>query len=288
MSGSWRPCQTLIGARIKFTDGLRPDLNRSFLYTQKAVSLSSCKNALYAMVAALCDGQFLRACMQFIIGTHIRHVEYTDSSSARMLVARSGVGKIKHLSGKVLWMQQQVAEKTVELRQIGTIWNTSDIGTKSLPRLRLLFLMHQCDLVFVDSGEIVGWEEFQRQAEKAGGKKNIQAIAKSVLRLGIIGLGPMQVNGQQCSVEDEPKVESWNGLLTTLLVVVILTLVVLCGALWRIIRKIKKDIRSIEHQLCDHYEYASEHQKRLDGLDARCEINEGGMEALDETTDCLR
>ena len=97
-----------------------------------------------------------------------------------------------------------------------------------------------------------------------------------------------QMNGEQCSVEDEPKVESWNGFLTTLLVAVLLTLVVLCGALWRIIRKIKKDIRSIEHQLCDHYEYASEYQKRLDGLDARCEINEGGVEALDESTECIR
>ena len=59
-------------------------------------------------------------------------VQFTDSSSARQLLGRQGCGKIRHLSGKVLWVQENIKNRHALLIQIPTAWNTDDIGTKTL------------------------------------------------------------------------------------------------------------------------------------------------------------
>ena len=79
--------------------------------TQRVVSLSSCESELHGMVSTLADGLFLRRCAEFITRATIEHYLLTDSSSARQLAARQGVGKIKHLSAKILWIQNLVQEK---------------------------------------------------------------------------------------------------------------------------------------------------------------------------------
>ena len=80
--------------------------------TQKVISLSSCASELHAMVSTLCDGIFLRRCLEFLTGTVIEHFLFTDSSSAKQLASRQGVGKVKHIAGKLLWVQDTVSQKT--------------------------------------------------------------------------------------------------------------------------------------------------------------------------------
>jgi hypothetical protein len=53
------------------------------------------------MVSTLCDGIFLRRCLEFITEAVIEHYLFTDSSSAKPLASRQGVGKVKHISWKV-------------------------------------------------------------------------------------------------------------------------------------------------------------------------------------------
>ena len=60
------------------------------------------------MVSTLSDGIFLKRCLEFIFTAEIKHVLFTDSSSGRQLAIRQGTGKIKHLSAKVLWIQDAV------------------------------------------------------------------------------------------------------------------------------------------------------------------------------------
>ena len=134
--------------------GMR-NLNSAFMYgssrSQKVVSLSSCESELHSMVSCLCDGMFVKACAEFILGEEVEHIQYTDSSSARQLASRQGCGKVRHLSGKLLWIQEKAQDGAVSLRQVGATENSADIGTKCLPRQRLLFLMHESGLVFVSS-----------------------------------------------------------------------------------------------------------------------------------------
>ena len=95
------------------------------------VSHSSCEAELHALVPTLCDGICLRRCLQFLTGAVIDHFLFTDSSSARQLAMRQGMGKVKHISGKILWVQQWVMEGKIMLIQIPTLWNLADLGTKS-------------------------------------------------------------------------------------------------------------------------------------------------------------
>jgi len=94
-------------------------LNGCFLFgsswTQRVISLSSCEAELHALVSTLCDGIFLRRCLVFLTGAVVDHFLFTDSSSARQLSMQQGAGKIKHLSGKILWIQQWVMEGKISL-----------------------------------------------------------------------------------------------------------------------------------------------------------------------------
>ena len=115
--------------------------------SQKTISVSSCESELHPLVSCMCDGLFILfivACAEFILGEkleHCEHLQYTDSSSARQLASRQGVGKVRHLSGKILWVQEKVNDGTVSLRQVPTVWKVADIGTKCLNQQRMMVLM---------------------------------------------------------------------------------------------------------------------------------------------------
>ena len=118
-------------------------LNGSFVYassrTQRVVSLGSCEAELHSMVSCLCDGLYLKRCIQFVMNCQVEHYLLVDSSCARQIALRLGPGKLKHVAGRILWIQQAVAEGSVQLSQVGTIWNLSDLGTKPLGGNRLSF-----------------------------------------------------------------------------------------------------------------------------------------------------
>ena len=70
--------------------------------------LSPCEAELHAMVSTLADGIYIKRCLAFLTQADVAHYLMTDSSSARQLAAKHGVGKIRHLDGKILWVQQHV------------------------------------------------------------------------------------------------------------------------------------------------------------------------------------
>ena len=56
----------------------------------------------------------------------------------RQLVTKRGVGKVRHLDGKLLWIQNRKDFKMVE---VSIDSNTADINTKSLGGQRTRYLM---------------------------------------------------------------------------------------------------------------------------------------------------
>ena len=110
--GSLNLSVMLIGAQTRFVDGQR-------------ISLSSCESELHSLVSTLCDGVYIKRCLEFVVGA-IQHVLLTDSSSARQLVNRQGRGKLKHVDGKILWIQEHVRQGSVCICQVSTVgmWQT--------------------------------------------------------------------------------------------------------------------------------------------------------------------
>ena len=149
-------------------------LNGEFLFassrTQRVVSLSSCESELHSMISALCDGIYLRRCIEFLTGCQVEH-HLLDSSSARQVAMRQGPGRLKHVSGKLLWIQQVVHE-------VPTLWNVADAGTKPLASKRIQMLLH-CIVARAEGGQTIGQEEYEVQFQKYSSGKQIDALAKN-------------------------------------------------------------------------------------------------------------
>ena len=84
-----------------------------------------------------------------------------------MLVQRQGVGRIRHLSGKILWIQNLALQQEAAVGQIPTAWNYSDVGTKPLARNRLLVLLNQLGVTDPETLENIGQAEYELAAEGA-------------------------------------------------------------------------------------------------------------------------
>ena len=60
------------------------------------------------------------------------HVEASLTAAARGICRREGVGKVKALEVRMLWLQQVVKAKTLTLKTAKSENNCADLGTKTL------------------------------------------------------------------------------------------------------------------------------------------------------------
>ncbi len=57
---------------------------------------------------------------------------YTDSSAARGIIHRAGLGKLRHLETGHVWLQSAVKAKKLQVRKVLGIENLADLMTKHL------------------------------------------------------------------------------------------------------------------------------------------------------------
>ena len=62
----------------------------------------------------------------------------SDASAARGMAARHGLGKVKHLELKHLWVQEAVRAKRIVVVKEHTTTNLADLMTKHLPEAAML------------------------------------------------------------------------------------------------------------------------------------------------------
>ena len=98
------------------------------------MSLSSAEAELNALVSGAADGIYLRRCLEFLMEENIMHYCLVDNSAALHLCHRKGPGKLRHIAGKLLWIQDMVAQGDLEVKAVGTVANVADLGTKPLPK----------------------------------------------------------------------------------------------------------------------------------------------------------
>ena len=77
---------------------------------------------------------------------------WVDSSSAKSIIQRDGVGKIKHLDVRALWLQAEREKHQLILKKVAGERNPSDLGTKVHGKARFEALVGMAG--FVDCGEI--------------------------------------------------------------------------------------------------------------------------------------
>ena len=144
---------------------------------QRVVSLSSAEAELHGLVSGATDGMALRLCLEFLMEVKVTHVCLIDNSATKQIANKRGGGRLRHVSGKLLWVQDQTSSKVLEVKQIGTSYNVGDIGTKPLSKNRLYALMYWCDL-YDKEGKPIGEEDAMRIKEAQMSKAKIMRVAK--------------------------------------------------------------------------------------------------------------
>ena len=209
----------------------------SYARTQKNITLSSTEAEYVALVSGASEGLLLKAAVEHLTGEQVKLVIYGDNSSSIAIAQKEGVGKLKHLSGRLLWLQQRQS-KDLDVRKLDTATNPSDIGAKTLGGKRINLLMYV--MGFTDSSQQLGKTEFEAERTKAEQKRRLQEVrrmvfaeegtpekstqakqlAKRLLRVTMtalladatLGLATAEEQ-QQCFPEDEPQKQQPEGLL---------------------------------------------------------------------------
>jgi len=105
--------------------------------TQSSVTLSSGEAEFHGLVkgAAVSLGQ---QALFADLGVHVPVRLWTDSSAAIGITSRQGLGKLRHVDTKTLWLQQAARTGKVEIRKVAGLVNPADLLTKySLAKERI-------------------------------------------------------------------------------------------------------------------------------------------------------
>lgn len=100
---------------------------------QSTVSLSSGESEFYAMVKAAAVGLGAQA-MFADWGLKVDVRVLSDSSAARGICSRRGLGKTRHVQTRYLWIQEKVSNKEIRVEAGHTQSNLADLCTKPLPQ----------------------------------------------------------------------------------------------------------------------------------------------------------
>ena len=112
-----------------------------------------------------------------------------DSAAARGICKREGVGRIRHLSAKILWLQRLIKRGEVELDSVKTADNKADLGTKSFDRKRLAQLRRMVGLIAMgdqeetDELEEENVQQVRVRQQAAAGPGVLRALAAFLLTI---------------------------------------------------------------------------------------------------------
>ena len=99
--------------------------------TQATVALSSAEAELYALTKGAAQGLGLMTLLADF-GVAVEVTVHTDASAAIGIVRRAGLGKLRHLNVRYLWLQDQVKNEVLGLEKVAGADNPADLGTKHL------------------------------------------------------------------------------------------------------------------------------------------------------------
>ena len=103
---------------------------KSWSSTQGSVALSSGESELYGLVKGAAEAIGIRALMRDLGWDCSPATIKTDSSAAKSMAVRRGVGRVRHLETRYLWIQEIVAARSVRLEKVASAMNVANALTK--------------------------------------------------------------------------------------------------------------------------------------------------------------
>ena len=142
---------------------------------QGLIALSSAEAETYAATSGACDALFLSRCLGYLLEAEISIKLLIDNSACRYILSRAGCGRVRHLSTRVLWMQQRVERKELSVGAVPSSENVADIGTKRLSVPTMTYLMHNLGVNGSETCNLVGQDEDEMKVSK----QNLRLITTS-------------------------------------------------------------------------------------------------------------
>ena len=102
---------------------------KSWFSTQATVALSSAEAKLYALTKGAAQALGIMT-MLLDLGAETNATIHADASAAIRIVRRTGLGKLRHLNVRDLWLQDQLKGDNMKLTKVAGTENPSDIVTK--------------------------------------------------------------------------------------------------------------------------------------------------------------
>ena len=155
------------------------------------ICLSSGEAEFNGGVIATSEGIFYKEVLNFFRIPVVLNI-YLDSSAARGVFQREGVGKIRHLETKSLWVQAGLKEKKFALKAVDTQNNAADIHTKGLSAERFAMLRTMLGVIDyfakgqIEMRETVAQEMFN-SIKKRAGTASARQLAAAIMASQIPG-----------------------------------------------------------------------------------------------------
>lgn len=138
--------------------------------THRVVSLSSAEAEVYAACSAACDAILVAQMLTFCTGLVVVCHHLIDSAAGRGIISRQGVGRVRRMSCRILWMQDLIKRRSMNNVKkdphntesihivsgvIAGSKNVADLGTKRLGKKRLLELLLFCNIGHLEEDQFV-------------------------------------------------------------------------------------------------------------------------------------
>ena len=104
---------------------------------------------------------------------------HVDSTAALGALRRQGVGKIRHLSTRILWQQSLTKSQVLITLKVPTAVNVADLGTKGLSRSRTLMLKFMLSVYDAEAGAYVGESEYADHIQRDAARMAVRRIKQS-------------------------------------------------------------------------------------------------------------
>jgi hypothetical protein len=117
---------------------------------QHTTALSSGEAEYYAASQGAADLMHVAELLKFV-GANPQPKLRSDSTACLGMASRSGVGRVRHLETRALWLQEQLQKEKFVMEKCGTIDNLSDIGTKALDEKRHHYLVKMIGMADLDT-----------------------------------------------------------------------------------------------------------------------------------------
>ena len=121
---------------------------KSWSHTQGTLALGSAKAEYCSMVEGVMRAKNLQAIGAEIgmCGLETEIMLGTDSSAAKSFTVRRGLGRMRHIEVRFLWLQSEVLKKTVKVVKVKGEDNPADLMTKYLGEKDISKCLHKMNV----------------------------------------------------------------------------------------------------------------------------------------------